>query len=617
MRVFQGSQQRTSAFHVIGDLLDDAKIADVEAIVDEEIARLLKEGISDAELKRAVTRRESDYVWQLEGLHERAEVLQAYNHYLGDPGRIGWDLERYRKLTPADVKAAAASYLASDRRGEIVTMPATGAQQDPSVLAPQPASTPAPESDPPEPGLTFAEEPFRATRPAAATARALEPPKVERFTMGDGIEVYLVERHQLPVVAMDLVVDGGRVSEPKGKEGLADLAANLLDDGTQKLGKVAFEEAQGDLGSTIGASADDEEMSLRLATLKKNLEPTLDLFADTVLSPGLRAEDHERNVKQAIAALRQSKGSPAALSRRLVPAMLHGPTHALGRIRTEASLESVTLDDVRSFVSSSWKPHGARLFVMGDVTRGEIEKLAGKRLASFKGTAAAIPKLAPFEPMAPRIVFVDVPGASQSVIVLGEPGPPRQASDHVATRLAMNVLGGDFTSRINMNLREDKGWAYGAYAGIAYSKTLGTFQASASVKTDATRDAVLELLKEVKGVASGDVKEEEVTREKDAAILGLPGRFATGSEIIATFRGLAFFGLPLDYYATFAGKVKATTRDDAGKAARAHLDPGALRLLVVGDGARVLPGLKELAATQALGPGELALLDADGAPVEP
>jgi zinc protease len=532
-----------------------------------------------------------------------------YNHFLGDPDWITKDLDRYRKTSLKAVLESGQKYLQKKSRVEVITLPASEAAAQPPA-APAVAAA-APDPAPPE-AVAFPIEEFRARRPEAGPARPLVPPEIERFSLPNGVQVYLVERHMLPTVWADLTFDGGPINDPAGKEGLADLCMNVLDDGTEKLDKFAFEEALGDLASNVSAYTSIDQQGLRMRTLTKSLDATLELWAGALLTPGMRQADFDRDLAQTLASLKQSKGAPASLAGRLFGNVFYGTDHPVGQVSTEASLQAVTLADCKAYVADWLKPAGAQMYVVGDVSRAEIERRFGARLASWQGQPKPSVALDQPRPRDAKIVFVDVPGAAQSQIYLGHAGPKRLDPDYFPTRIMVSILAGDFSSRVNMNLREDKGWAYGAGGGVRYYRTFGSFRVGASVRTDVTKDSVLELYKEVQKMSGGEVADAELAREKSAAVLGLPAQFATGADVMSSYRTLVYFGLPLDYWARFVENVSAVTREAVSAAAKAHLRPAQLTVLVVGDGKSVLPGLRELIESEALGQGALITLDADG-----
>ena len=525
---------------------------------------------------------------------------------------------------------------------------ACGAAPAPSATAPTPAPAPAvppapaPAQEPPAviqtavpQELTFPEEAFRAVQPAAGAPRPLSLPRIKPFTLRSGIKVYLVEQHTLPIVSLDLNFDGGSRMDPPGKEGLASLCMGLIGEGTVARDKIAYNEALADLASSVNSYATLDSHGLSLSSLSKNLEPTLALFRETLLTPGLRAPDLERLSKRRIESIRQAKSTPASIAGRVSDAVLFGPTHPLGALETEATVAQITLEDCRQHAARWLRPRGARLFVVGDLTEAQVRQaFDGPELAGWTGAVPARPPLPRPQTLPGRIFLVHVPGAAQSQVQLLHFGPKRVSPQYFANTLLGAVFGGGFTSRINMNLREDKGYSYGARGGFSYTRDHGTFSASASVRTDATYQALIELDRELKALWSGErpVTAEELEREKTGAILSLPGRFATSSAALGQYRALVYYGLPLDTYASYVAKVSSVTARELRAAAAKNLRPGQAVVLVVGDadakmitrsdgkdvpltrGGQQLTlrqALAELATRGELGGGGLVTLDAD------
>ena len=428
--------------------------------------------------------------------------------------------------------------------------------------------------------------------------------------------MFLIERHNLPIVSMSMVFDGGRLVDPKGKDGLASVCASLMSEGTQSLAKIELEEALADIASNLESEASADQHSVTMSSLKKNFGQTLDFWTDTLLKPGMRPEELDRSLKRRIAGLQQLKGNPAAVAGRLSPSVVYGVEHPYGRFPTEATYGAITLPDCQTFVSDYVKPQGARLFVVGDLTKAEIVEQVGPRLKGWTGKpkAAAAPSAA--KPRAGKIFFVDMPNAPQSVVQLVHLGPPRKAADYQPTSVMSAILGGGFTSRINMNIREKHGYAYGARGAFDYDRTGSVFRAAASVRTDATKESILEMLKEIRGLREGEPTEQELTREKDSKVLSVPAQFSTGGQTLGAFRELIYYGLPLNYFDTFVPKVQAVSKNAVKAAATKHLKMTNLQLLVVGDGKVVLPKLKELAEAKEWGGGKITLLDPDGKPLE-
>ena len=458
----------------------------------------------------------------------------------------------------------------------------------------------------------FPAESFRAKQPAAAASKDFRPPTPERFRFANGVELLLVERHDLPMVTMDLVWDGGIVSDPAGKEGLASLSMNLVTEGTETLDKVAWSEALADLGSSVNSFGGTENLGVSMQTLSKNLDRTLDLFAAAVRHPGLRDADLARIRKRMLASLRQAKGAPASASSRLTKSIVFGPENPYGRFTTEASLGAIGAADVRGFVTSSLRPEGAKLFVAGDIRRADLEAKFGKAFAGWSGKAAEVPAIPAATPRAGRIFVVDMPKAPQSSVTFLDAGPPRTAPDYVATSLLQEILGGNFSSRINMNIREKNGYAYGAFGAYTYYREGTVFSAGGGIRTDATAPAMREIWNELDAIRNDDVTPVELDREKNGAVLGLPALFDSAHSILGTYRDLMDFGLPLDYFASYPAKVRAVTAADVRKSANEHVRPDAVRVLVVGDAAKITPAIRELAASKGMKESDVVFLDVDG-----
>ncbi|MBV8755990.1 MAG: insulinase family protein [Deltaproteobacteria bacterium] len=535
----------------------------------------------------------------------------------------------------------------------------------PAATTPAPAPAPAPAPEPMKPAppppeapkmvtqtaqpqnLQFPDEDFRTKQPAAGPPRPFKLPPVKPFTLKNGIKVYLVEQHTLPIVSMDLNFDGGSLTDPKGKDGLAGVCTQLLTEGTDKLDKIQYSEALADIASSINAYAADDSQGVTLSSLTKHLDATFALFSDTILTPGLRAPDFDRLLKRRIESVKQQRGNPTSIPGRVMGKVLYGATHPLGSVTTEQSLAAITLDDCKKQLATWMKPKNARLFVVGDVTEAQIKDAFEKSpLAKWSGAAPAEPRLPPAKTLPGRIFFVNVPKAAQSSVMVLQLGPTRTAPDYFASSMMGAVFGGSFTSRLNMNLREDKGYSYGARGGFSYPlKSLGVLTVSAPVQADATYQALREVDREMKELASGKtpVTKDELEREKTNAILALPGRFSTAGAALGQYRSLVYYGLPLDYFNTYVANVQKVNEAQAKAAAAKNLRPGQAVYLVVGDGdakmivhndkskkddpadVRRLPyqkdgkqltlreALTELAKSGDVGSGGLVELDVDGA----
>lgn len=510
--------------------------------------------------------------------------------------------------------------------------PGGGMNTAPTPTPPTGDGTQAPETDPgsektpdpapvqpdPEPQeLVFPDEAFRATQPGAGTPRDLQIPSIDSFKLKNGIEVYLVKRDDLPVVSIELNFDGGSMNDPKGKEGLADICMGMLDEGTTKLAKFAYDEALADIASNVSSYAGRESQGVSMSTLTKHFDKTYDLYLQAMFEPAFAEKDFARVVQQRLEGLKQQKGNPAGVARRVADKILYGPDHPFGRIETETSLAAITIDDCKKYVADYLKPKGARLFVVGKMDQEQIRaKFGAAALPDWTGAGKKSVKLPKPRPMKGKIFFVDVPGAEQSQLQFMHFGPLRKARDYFETSMASAIAGGGFSSRLNMNLREDKGYSYGARGGFNYTRDYGEFAAGSSVRSDASWQSLMEVFNELDTLQRGKkpATAEELTREKNGAILGLPGRFATMNEVLSAYRTLVYYRLPLDYYKVYIDEVRGITLKEVNAAARKHLKPKQALVLVVGDGTSAQKEHKAATAEGAKA-SDVPMTTKDGAPV--
>jgi zinc protease len=473
-------------------------------------------------------------------------------------------------------------------------------------------TTNAPTTNAPGKATAGAIDEFRRQQPAAGPASAFVVPAPLRFTAG-GVDVFLVERHDLPLVSASLGFTTGAVADPRDKAGLAGLCAATMGEGPARLTKVAFEETQADLAASVGFGAGTEQSGGSARALTTTFPAALDLLVELVARPGLRPDDFARVQARQVNAVAQQRGSAEAVAGRVQGRVVWGADHALGAVVTEASLRNLALADCAAF-ARRLGPRGARLFVVGDITRDALTRLveASAKKHAWKGAAPAAVSVAPTRAGTGGVVAVDVPGAAQSVLLVLAEGPARAAPDHEAQAIMLSILGGGFSSRVNMNLREKHGYTYGARAGVGHTRTRGVFSMSTSVRTDVTAPAIRELLVELRTMQGGAVTDEELARERDGALQAFPARFATGAGIADAWATVAFHGLPKDTWDKTPARLAAVDAGAVARAARAVL-PSSPTLLVVGDLARIGPDLERIAAEGLFGDGmPLRRLDPDG-----
>ena len=362
--------------------------------------------------------------------------------------------------------------------------------------------------------VEWPDEPFRAERPKPKPIQDVKIPTIETFELANGLEVNLVQQATLPTISMYFEWDYGEVDDPKGMAGVTSLCSDLLDEATRDKDKASFAAAQDDHAVGVWASGSLESSFVGVRALRRELGPALDLAAEMLLTPGLRQSDFDRLKEQEKNAIEQAKGSPSSIAYRLFPSLVWGSAHRYGKLATATSVDKITLADCTKW-TAKLKPDGARLWVVGKISQDELRAELEPRFATWKGKAPKAAKIPAAKPAKGTIYFVHVDGAAQSQILIGHPGPVRAADDYEATLLMAQIFGGSFSSRINMNLREDKGWSYGARAGFDYNRGGSYFSVGSSIVVEQTGPALLEVSKEVQRMRSSDPTAEELRREDD------------------------------------------------------------------------------------------------------
>jgi zinc protease len=611
--VYQQSQMGVSQFHVVVDLKPGADAATVAKVTQDVLAQVRREPLTEAELRRAVTDFEVGFVWGLESVLARGEQLQAYRHYLGDATFIDKDLARYTQATATGVRDQAQKWLDPLRRVEVWTelrdgiLAGAGQAQDPTDVA-----LPA---DPTPPALAFADAPFRAKAHVLGKPASVKSPLPVVRKLANGLQMFVVERPLLPVVAFELVWDGGLATDPSDATGLSSVCMELLGDGTEALDKLALHARLADLGAVLRPSSNRDELSIDGSVLVQHLDPTLDLLADLVLRPGWRADELQRIVARRKAALQQAAGNPSSVAQRLQAKVAYGNAHPWGRLEADASLDRITVDACRAYWTTRGKPNGARLFAVGRITAQELESRLTARFAGWQGSPPPMPVLPPPQPLGGgRVFLAHVPGAQQTVVKVLHLGPPRTAKDWAATTLGATILGGGFSSRLNMNLREKQGWAYGASGGFSYDRTGGGFLASASVRSDATGGALREIVREMEGMRDAPATADELQREKQGLVLGLADRLSTNRSLLSSLMGLHYHGLAWQEHESWPARFGKVTAKHVQAAMVAHLQPQEAKVLVVGDAEKVGPLVEQALKEGALGPspGAVRRMGVDG-----
>jgi len=612
-----GPSQLGSNFVIMATVKQGVDPARVEAVIDEELKKLVADGPSADELARAKTAFRSGFIRGIErigGFGGKADALAECAVYEGDPGCFRTSLGNIQNASAADVKAAGAKWLGV---GDHTLVVEPGERV---ALEELPSGKPAP-FDVPAVDAKYRVLPSQVDRsagvPQTATFPELKFPQLQRATLKNGTRVVLAERHDIPVVQFSYEFPGGFTADQGRKPGTANFTMGMLDEGAGKLGSLAFADAADALGARIGAGAALDGANVYLSALKENLAPSLALYADVLRAPRFDQGEIDRIKATWIAGIKQEKVNPNAVAMRVLPPLLYGKGHPYAIPFTgsgdEAAIQALGREDLVSFHKDWVRPENATLIVVGDTTLKEIVPLLERQLGDWKGEGAA-PKVgapsAVARPDKARVYLIDQPGAVQANLFAGQVVPSTMDAGATRFDIANGVLGGDFTSRLNMNLREDKHWSYGARSSASGALGQRPWMAIAPVQIDKTGDAMKEMQAEISRFASGQrpPTAEEVARIRNIQTLSLPGAYETASAVMNTIGGIVRYQRPDDYVFKRKAEIEAMTPAQVTEAAKT-LDPSKLTWVVVGD-------LKQTEApVRALGLGEVIVIDGDGNPL--
>ncbi len=565
-------------------------IAAVEAAFRDEIATFIAEGPTRKELERVKTEVHAAFIRGVEkvgGPGSKSDVLARNEIYGNDPGYYMRQLDDIESAGRRDVQRLAGEWLGQPPYvGHIVPF-------DQSLAA---FNEPADRSQLPEPA-----DPDPAVFPA-----------FERRILSNGLELRVIERSTVPVVEMELVFDAGYAADHPERAGEASLTMAMLDEGAGKLDALEISEQLSMLGASLGATAGLDSVSVGLSALREKLDESLELFASVVLDPTFPEADLERLRTQYINSIRQEKTQPIGIALRLLPGLLYGDNHSyaqpLSGTGSETSIAAITRDDLVNWHTNWFRPNNATLLVVGDISADEIAARIEALFADWEPAEVPEKNIATVATNVTETIYlVDKPGAEQSIIFASQLIEPMADGDEVAISAMNDVLGGQFAARINMNLREDKGWSYGARSLIYDTSAQRPFIAYAPVQSDKTKESLTEMRREIREVRDvNPPQEDELVRVQRSRTLSLPGSWETNAAVLGALDEIVSFDLPDDYWNTYAQNLNRLQLEDVRRAAVETLDPDRLTWVVVGDREKIEPGLREL------GIGAIRLLDADG-----
>jgi zinc protease len=508
--------------------------------------------------------------------------------YGGSPDFYKTRLDWVAKAAPADVQAVAKTWI-SDGAFVVNVEPAGNFK-------------------------TVASTVDRAKPPEMGAPPSLKLPTAARTKLSNGLEVVVVERHNAPVVDFTLISDVGFAADVQAKPGSARLATLMLQEGTKTRDSLQIAERAETLGATLGVGSSLDRSFLSMNALSNRLGDSLELYADLLMNPTFPAKELDRIRGQTLAGIQQEKAQPAALIGRVLPKLLFGEGHAYSLpasgTGTEEAVSGMKSEELAAFYKRWVRPDTSTLLVVGDTTLAAIKPLLEQRLAAWRAPSEAAPQknIAPVTVAAkPRVFLIDRPAAEQSQIVAGTIAPSRADADHIRHVVIDTMLGGNFMSRLNMNLREDKHWSYGAGSRLTDAIGQGTFRVGAGVQTDKTAESMTEIRKELRDILTTRKPDAaELKFAKDSIAIALPGNNETSTEIAGSYGEILTYGLKDSFWNDFVGDLNALTPADLNSVAAKLIQPEAMTWVVVGDLSKIEKPVR------ALNFGEVTVIDADG-----
>ena len=582
VRVYHHDQEIAGEFMIQATANPGHSLDELEREIRDQIRRIHAGEVDDNEIQRAKNRIQASHVFQLErfgGFGGRADQLNYYNVMAGDPDFINRDMGRYETITVDEVSAAAGSL------GDAMAKLAIRPRAERSTAAP--SASPAVD---------------RSAMPAPAVQPPFAPPSPTRTRLANGLNVLHIEKRGLPAVAFGLAIKGGAARDPDGKAGLAHLTASMLAEGTASRSSTDIAEGVEFLGSHLRAAADREHILVVSDGLASTWRDALEIMADVCVNPSFPDREFERVRANLLTDLRRVSDSPAGIAARATRGVLFGAGTPYGHPLTgyESSVSETTTDDLRAYFGARFDPSAATLMFVGDISADAAAAAAERAFGGWRGGAGEDSSSDAFSPPdAPpsartTIYLADKPGAAQSVIRAGHLTVPRRDPRFMPMQLMNYIFGGQFGARLNMNLRQDKGYSYGYMSTIDWSLGPSPLVAGGGVQTAVTKEAVIETLKEFERI-KGDapITDEEFADAVDGILRSLPSMFETQHQIIGLMPRMVVHDLPDDYFVQFPRMVSAVSLADV-RAAADMLDDAHLKIVIAGDAAQIEPGLREL-----------------------
>jgi zinc protease len=584
------NRQISSQFYITADAKPGIELSKVEAIINEELKKLMKDGVTDNELNRVKTQYFANFVKGMErigGFGGKSDIL-AQNEVYGGSGDYYKTVHKWiKEATPADIKRVANEWL-SDGEYALEIHPY------------------------PEVNANLSDKADRTKLPDLTAAPPVKFPEVQEFVLSNGLKVMLAQRNAVPVVNMNLMMDAGYAADQNAKPGTARLAMNMLREGTKTRNSVQISEELLNLGASLGTFSSLDNSNITMNALKSNFDKSLDLFADILLNPTFPEKDLDRLKKEQLLAIKQEQSEPIGMALRILPKLIYGEGHAysnpMSGTGTEESVNAINKNDILKFHQTWLAPNSSTLIVVGDISVTELKNKLENKLSGWKQKQVPVKNITAATPPDKKKIFViDKADALQSIILAGQLAPTGQSNDWVNMDMMNRILGGEFTSRINMNLREDKHWSYGSGSFLIDAKGQSMFVGYAPVQTDKSAESATELKKELDNYVSGNpATQEEFNKVQMNAVMQLPGGWETNGAVVSALEEQVKYNRGKDYWPNYANKIKTLSLKDIQSAATKVIQPAQMTWLIVGDRKKIEKSIRDLNL------GELHFINSEG-----
>ena len=561
----------------------------VKEAINEELERFLKDGPSKSEMRRAKMKLRSSFLRGLEkvgGFGGKSDILAQNAVYTGDPGYYKKSLEMIEDASREDIMSVANKWLS---RGTYNL-----------------------EVHPTEKLASNEEGVDRSSVPVTETFPESKFIKFQKETLSNGLNLVVAKQENIPIVSFNLLLDAGYAADQYSAPGTSSMVMSMLDEGTEKLDALEISDRASEIGAIISSGAGIDTSSVSMNALRENLDDSLKLYSEIILEPSFPDRELERIRNQKLAQIQQEKNQPFGIALRVLPELLYGESHAyslpLTGSGTEESVMQIDRQSLINYHNEWFKPNNATMIIVGDVEMDQMKPMLEKHFKNWKSGIVPEKDIADVSvAKSDSVYLIDRPGSQQSIVLAANIAPGKGDSDDLAIESMNDVIGGSFTSRINMNLREDKGWAYGARTTLLQTKGQRPFIAYAPVQTDKTAESIIEIKQELlEFLTTNPVTEDELQKVKDNNTLSLPGRWETVRAISSDLSQIITYGLPDDYWDTYTNKVRNLSSKKLQDAAEKAIKPDNLIWVIVGDLSEIEDKVRNLDFTQ------IKTLNADG-----